>query len=139
MITATISASVPCGFLSSARIARITASCVASSKSLYSLHFMVNAFGGAGTSGTSVPPGIGKPGIWGRPGMFGKPGIFGNPGSSADGVREGEAIGGPGSVVIATVPGVVRAQPAAMPAKISAAAATRRWVLICATIGARAT
>ncbi len=86
----------------------MTARCVASSSLVYSLHFMVSAFAGAGTSGTLVlpGPGIGKPGICGRPGMFGKPGISGKPGSSVDGVRDGEAIGGPGSVVIATVPGV---------------------------------
>ena len=71
--------------------------------------------------------------------MLGKPGIFGKPGSSVDGVRDGEAIGGPGSVVIATVPGVLREHPVARPTKIRAAAVTRRWVLICATIGARAT
>ncbi|GFG53870.1 hypothetical protein MAGR_53110 [Mycolicibacterium agri] len=68
----------------------------------------------------------------GRPGMPGKSG-------SADGARVGELIGGPGSVVIATVPSVVREHPAASPTKISAAAATRRSVLICATIGAPAT
>jgi len=92
---------------------------------------MVSAFGGAGTSGTSVflgKPGIGMSGI----GMPGKPG---KPGSAVDGVLVGEAIGGPGSVVIATVPSVVRLQPVATPTRISAAAAvTRTCVLIRATI-----
>ncbi len=50
----------------------------------------------------------------------------------------GELIGGPGSVVIATVPGVVRSQPAVRPARISAAAATQTCVLISATIGGAA-
>ena len=71
--------------------------------------------------------------------MFGRPGIPGMPGSAVEGVREGAEIGGPGCVVIATVPGVVREHPVASPTNISAAAVTRRWVLICATIGARAT
>jgi hypothetical protein len=64
--------------------------------------------------------------------MLGKPG-------SALGVRDGDESGGPGSVVIATVPVVVCEHPVARPTEISAAAATRRSVLICATIGARAT
>ena len=70
--------------------------------------------------------------------MFGRPGMLGKPGLSVEGVRVGAEIGGPGSVVIATVPGVVREHPLARPTNISAAAVTRRWVLICATIGARA-
>ena len=44
-----------------------------------------------------------------------------------------------GSVVIATLPVVVCEHPVARPTEITAADATRRWVLICATIGARAT
>ena len=70
--------------------------------------------------------------------MLGRPGMLGKPGS-AFGVRDGDEIGGPGSVVIATVPVVVCEHPVARPTNISAAAVTRRWVLICATIGARAT
>jgi hypothetical protein len=71
--------------------------------------------------------------------MFGKPGMPGKPGS-AEGVRvDGDSIGGPGWVVCATAPSVVREHPVARPTKISAAAVTRRCVLICATIGARAT
>ena len=64
--------------------------------------------------------------------MFGKPGIVGD-----DDGRD--VVLGPGSVVIATVPSVVREHPVARPARISAAAVTRTCVLICATIGASAT
>src|SRR4051794_16452050 len=102
-------------------MALMTARCSASSSLVYSLHVIVFQFAGAGTSGTLVFPGIGRPGIWGRPGMFGSPGIPGKPGS-ADGVRLGASIGGPGSVVCATEPSVVREQPVASPTKISAAA-----------------
>lgn len=73
-------------------------------------------------------PGIGMLGIW----MFGKPGIVGD-----DDGRD--VVLGPGSVVIATVPSVVREQPEATPARISAAAVTRTCVFICATIGASET
>jgi hypothetical protein len=41
-----------------------------------------------------------------------------------------ELIGGPGWVVIATVPGVVRSQPTVTPARISAAPATQTCILI---------
>jgi hypothetical protein len=41
-----------------------------------------------------------------------------------------DVIGGPGCVVIATVPGVVRSQPAVRPARINAAPATQTCVLI---------
>jgi len=57
--------------------------------------------------------------------MFGI-GIPGNPGSVVGGVRVVEVIGGPGWVVMATVPGVVRSQPVVMPSRISAAAAVTR-------------
>jgi hypothetical protein len=87
---------------------------------------MVSALGGAGTTGTLVflgNPGIGMFGI----GMPGKPGIV-------VGLVAVELIGGPGWVVIATVPGVVRSQPAVTPARISAvgtlAMATQTCVLI---------
>lgn len=59
----------------------------------------------------------------------GKPGI-GRPGRDVGG-RDGDASGGPGSVVIATVPGVVRSQPVIAHKTISAAAVTRTCVLIC--------
>ena len=59
-------------------------------------------------------------------------GMPGNPGS--DVVRGAVVvvfIGGPGWVVIATVPGVVRSQPALPPARISATPAiTKTCVLI---------
>ena len=55
----------------------MTAFCSASLSLVKSLHFIVSQPAGAGTSGTSVLPGIGKPGICGRPGMFGNPGIPG--------------------------------------------------------------
>ena len=117
----------------------MTARWVASSSLEYSLHFMVCAFAGAGTSGTSVFPGIGKPGIPGKPGNVRQTRDAREAGFVRRGCPRGDAIGGPGSVVIATVPGVVREHPVARPTNISAAAVTRRWVLICATIGARAT
>ena len=104
----------------------MTASRVASSSLLNSLHVMVSAFGGAGTTGTSVflvgNPGIGMSGI----------GMPGSPGIGVDGrvARRCDVSGGPGSVVIATVPWVVRWQPAVRPSKISAAAGTRTCVLI---------
>src|SRR3954466_8240816 len=100
----------------------MTASRVASSSLLNSLHVMVSALGGAGTTGTSVF--LGKPGI-GRSGM----GMPGNPGTVV-GVPVVDGIGGPGWVVIATVPGVVRSQPVARPARINAVAATQTCVLI---------
>src|ERR1700752_3689923 len=118
----------PSGLLSWARIARMTASRVASSSLLNSLHVMVSALGGAGTTGTSVF--LGNPGI----GMFGM-GIPGSPGTVDCGVLVvGVLIGGPGWVVIATVPGVVRSQPTVRPARINAAKATQTCVLIPATI-----
>jgi hypothetical protein len=52
------------------------------------------------------------------------------------GVRD--VVDEPGSVVIATVPVVVRLQPASAPTRISAAAAVRTSALIFATIGVRA-
>jgi hypothetical protein len=64
----------------------------------------------------------------------GKPGIVG----CAVAVGP-DVISGPGSVVIATVPSVVREHPAARPTRISAAAPTRTCVFIWATIGASAT
>lgn len=97
----------------------MTARRVASSRPVNSLHVMVSALGGAGTTGTLVF--LGKPGI----GMFGI-GIPGNPGMVVVGIRGFDVIGGPGSVVIATVPGVVRSQPVARPARISATAAVTR-------------
>ena len=55
----------------------------------------------------------------------------GNPGTVVVGVLVVDvSIGGPGWVVIATVPGVVRSQPAVRPARISAAPATQTCVLI---------
>jgi hypothetical protein len=87
-----------------------------------SLHFIVSAFGGAGTTGTSVF--LGNPGI----GMSGM-GMPGNPGTAV-GVRVVDVIGGPGWVVIATVPGVVRSQPVVRPTRISAAPAIQTCVLI---------
>jgi hypothetical protein len=60
--------------------------------------------------------------------MFGM-GMPGNPGIVL-GALVVEVIGGPGWVVIATVPGVVCSQPADTPARISAAPATQTWVLI---------
>ena len=56
-------------------------------------------------------------------------GMPGSPGTVV-GVRVVEAIGGPGWVVMATVPGVVRSQPAVVAARISAAPATQTCVLI---------
>jgi hypothetical protein len=94
---------------------------------LNSLHVIVSAFGGAGTSGRLV---FGK----GRFGMLG----IGRPGSDVGGVRD-VVSGGPGSVVCATVPVVVRAHPVARPTRINPAAVTRTSLLICATIGATAT
>jgi len=79
--------------------------------------------GGAGTTGTSVL--LGNPGI-GISGM----GMPGNPGTVVVGVLVVAVIGGPGCVVIATVPGVVRSQPAVRPARINAAPATQTCVLI---------
>src|SRR6185312_413824 len=77
----------PSGLFSWAKIARMTASRVASSSLLKSAHVMVSALGGAGTTGTSVF--LGKPGI-GMSGM-GMPGILG----TVVGVFvEGELIGG---------------------------------------------
>ena len=102
----------------------MTASRVASSSLLNSLHVMVSALGGAGTTGTSVFL-VGNPGI----GMSGM-GMPGSPGTVVVGVRVVDVIGGPGCVVIATVPGVVRSQPAVRPATISAAPATQTCVLI---------
>jgi hypothetical protein len=61
-------------------------------------------------------------------------GMPGSPGTVVVGVRVVELIGGPGCVVIATVPGVVRTQPAVRPTRISAAPATQTRVLIPATI-----
>src|SRR5258707_13012227 len=112
----------PSELLPWARIARMTASRVASSRLLNSLHFMVSALGGAGTTGTSVF--LGNPGI----GMLGI-GMPGSPGTVV-GVRVVEVIGGPGCVVIATVPGLVAWQPAGLAARISAAPATQTCVLI---------
>src|SRR3954462_5645919 len=66
----------------------MTASRVASSSLLNSLHVMVSALGGAGTTGTSVF--LGKPGIGGS-GM----GMPGNPGTVV-GVFVVDVIGGPG-------------------------------------------
>jgi hypothetical protein len=95
---------------------------------LNSLHVMVSAFGGAGTTGTSVF--LGNPGI-GRFGM----GMPGSPGTVVVGVLVVDVIGGPGSVVIATVPGVVRSQAVVRASRSSAAAAvTRTRVFISATI-----
>src|SRR5258707_3203128 len=94
----------PGGLLPCARIARMTASRVASSRLLNSLHFMVSALGGAGTTGTSVF--LGNPGI----GMLGI-GMPGSPGTVV-GVRVVEVIGGPRWVCIPTGPGVGRSQPA---------------------------
>jgi hypothetical protein len=56
-------------------------------------------------------------------------GMPGNPGIVL-GVGVVEVIGGPGWVVIATVPGVVRSHPTATPARIIAAPATQTCVLI---------
>jgi hypothetical protein len=56
-------------------------------------------------------------------------GMPGSPGT-VDGDRVFDVIGGPGCVVIATVPGVVRSQPAVRPARIKAAPATQTCVLI---------
>jgi hypothetical protein len=61
-------------------------------------------------------------------------GMPGSPGTVVVGVRVVEVIGGPGWVVIATVPGVVRSQPAVRPPRINAAKATETCVLIPATI-----
>lgn len=97
----------------------MTASRVASSRPLNSLHVIVSALGGGGTTGTSVF--LGKLGI----GMFGI-GIPGNPGIVVVGTRGAEVIGGPGCVVMATVPVVVRSQPVAKLTRISAAAAVIR-------------
>jgi hypothetical protein len=73
---------------------------------------------------------LGNPGI----GMFGM-GMPGSPGAVDRGVLVVVVlIGGPGWVVIATVPGVVRSQPAVRPARITAAKATQTCVLIRATI-----
>ena len=57
-------------------------------------------------------------------------GMPGSPGTVDVGDRVVEVIGGPGWVVIATVPGVVRSQPAVKPARISAAPAIQTCVLI---------
>jgi hypothetical protein len=56
-------------------------------------------------------------------------GMPGSPGTVV-GVRVVDVIGGPGWVVIATVPGVVRSQPAVVAARISTAPATQTCVLI---------
>ena len=105
----------------------MTASRVASSSLLKSLQVIVSALGGAGTTGTSVF--FGKPGN----GMLGI-GMPGSPGIVVLGARV-DVSGGPGSVVMATVPGVERSQPAIRPARIRAAPATAKtWVLIPATI-----
>ena len=70
--------------------------------------------------------------------MLGSPGMPGKPGSDVEGDCEGAESGGPGSVVIATVPSVLREQPTARPTQMSAAAVTRSWVLMFATIRAHA-
>ena len=59
-------------------------------------------------------------------------GMPGKPGSVDEGVLVvgPDVIGGPGSVVCATAPSVVRWQPAARLARISAAAVTRTCVFI---------
>lgn len=61
--------------------------------------------------------------------------VRGEDGVGRDGVEDGVEY--PGSVVIATVPGVVRSQPPTAPTTTNAAAATRTRVLILATIGVR--
>src|ERR1700738_3343608 len=79
----------PSGLFSCARTARMTASRVVSSSLLKSLHFMVSAFGGGGTTGTLVLPG--SPGMWiSRMGMPGSPGIV------VVGAFLVDVIGGPG-------------------------------------------
>lgn len=76
--------------------------------------------------------GRGNPGMAGRDG---KPGI-GKLGFDGDVLRGAEVNGGPGWVVMATVPGVVRSQPVVNPKTTNAIAATHTCVLISATIGA---
>jgi hypothetical protein len=64
-------------------------------------------------------------------------GVRGDDDLGTDGIVEFgvRVVERPGSVVIATVPVVVRLQPASTPTRISTAAAARTRVLICATIG----
>jgi len=57
-------------------------------------------------------------------------GMPGSPGTVDVGDFVVELIGGPGWVVMATVPGVVRSQPAVRAARISAAPAIQTCVLI---------
>ena len=116
------SPSGPSGLPSWDRISRTTATRVASSSALYSRHGICSEFAGAGTSGTSVlRVGSGRFGIW----MSGRPGISG---SRVLGLRS-VVSGGPGSVVCATTPSVVRphpvARPTTMPAPTSAVAVIR--------------
>src|SRR3954452_9729618 len=113
----------PSGLFFWARIARMTASRVASSSLLNSPQVMVSAFGGAGTTGTSVF--VGRPGN-GRSGS----GMPGSPGIVDFGARVLDVSGGPGSVVIATVPDVERSQPAVRPARIRAAPATTKTCVL---------
>jgi hypothetical protein len=61
-------------------------------------------------------------------------GMPGSPGIVVIGDRLVEVIGGPGWVVIATVPGVVRSQPAVSPARINAARDIRMATQTCILI-----
>jgi hypothetical protein len=75
-------------------------------------------------------------GVDGRPGMPGRPGKLGRVGRD---VERGDVERlAPGSVVIATVPGVVRSQAVMPAASRIDAPATKTRVLIWATIGVRA-
>src|ERR1700733_10977898 len=104
------------------RISWMTALWVSASfRSMYCLQVMVREFDGGGTF--DEVRGDDVPGIDGSPGM--------------DGV-EVRGVEVPGSVVIATVPGVVRSQAVMPAASTSIAPTIRTRVLICATIGAPA-
>ena len=78
----------------------ITDNWVSASRPLYSLHVMVSEFDGGGTLDDVR-------GVEGRPGMLGRPGMPGKVGMVGCDVERGVERLAPGSVVIATVPGVV--------------------------------
>jgi hypothetical protein len=61
-------------------------------------------------------------------------GMPGSPGTVVLGVFVVDVIGGPGWVVIATVPGVVRSQPTVRPTRIGAARDIRMATKTCVLI-----
>jgi hypothetical protein len=108
------------------RISAMTAVCVSGSRSTYSEHVIVSESDGGGTSDEVRGPDVDGRDVDGRE----------VDGREVDGV-ELRVVLTPGSVVIATVPGVVRSQAAIPAASTSVAPAIRTRVLIWATIGAR--